>query len=111
LVRATGGVADRLLVWSVFAGMAQFVTRFADPDDPEYAPPVPTCETRVSSSALLLQFVLNYRHSAAVSCPRLCGHNHIDNLMMCYYVVWFYYLSLGDKSLRGAYLGILAPLK
>ncbi|KAM0883445.1 hypothetical protein ACQ4PT_031636 [Festuca glaucescens] len=29
-----------------YSGMAQFVSRFADPDDPEYAPPVPTCETR-----------------------------------------------------------------
>jgi hypothetical protein len=31
------------------AGMAQFVSHFAEPGDPEYAPPVPKCETRVDS--------------------------------------------------------------
>ena len=29
-----------------YTGMAQFVSRFAEPGDPEYAPPVPTCETK-----------------------------------------------------------------
>ncbi|KAF0929147.1 hypothetical protein E2562_016386 [Oryza meyeriana var. granulata] len=29
-----------------YTGMAQFVSQFAEPGDPEYAPPVPTCETR-----------------------------------------------------------------
>ncbi|VAH05097.1 unnamed protein product [Triticum turgidum subsp. durum] len=30
-----------------YSGMSQFVSRFAEPGDPEYAPPVPTCETRL----------------------------------------------------------------
>ncbi|CAN6299898.1 unnamed protein product [Urochloa humidicola] len=29
-----------------YTGMAQFVSHFAEPGDPEYAPPVPKCETR-----------------------------------------------------------------
>ncbi|BAT09659.1 Os10g0115600 [Oryza sativa Japonica Group] len=29
-----------------YTGMAQFVSQFAEPGDPEYAPPVPTCETK-----------------------------------------------------------------
>lgn len=29
-----------------YTGMAQFVSRFAESGDPEYAPPVPTCETK-----------------------------------------------------------------
>ncbi|CAM0957141.1 unnamed protein product [Alopecurus aequalis] len=29
-----------------YTGMAQFVSRFAEPGDPEYAPPVATCETK-----------------------------------------------------------------
>jgi len=29
------------------AGMAQFVSHFAESNDPQYAPPVPKCETRV----------------------------------------------------------------
>jgi hypothetical protein len=41
------------LIW--FAGIAQFVSGFAERDDPEYAPPVPTCETRVCFWSLLLQ--------------------------------------------------------
>ncbi|XP_052169758.1 U1 small nuclear ribonucleoprotein 70 kDa [Oryza glaberrima] len=29
-----------------YTGMAQFVSQFAEPGDPEYAPPVPMCETK-----------------------------------------------------------------
>uniref|UniRef100_A0A0D9XHC7 RRM domain-containing protein n=1 Tax=Leersia perrieri TaxID=77586 RepID=A0A0D9XHC7_9ORYZ len=29
-----------------YTGMSQFVSHFAEPGDPEYAPPVPTCETK-----------------------------------------------------------------
>ncbi|KAG2538868.1 hypothetical protein PVAP13_9NG358300 [Panicum virgatum] len=34
-----------------YTGMAQFVSQFAEPGDPEYAPPVPTCETRAEKKA------------------------------------------------------------
>ena len=37
-------------MYAVDAGMAQFVSHFAEPGDPEYAPPVPKCETRVRFS-------------------------------------------------------------
>lgn len=37
----------------LFEGMAQFVTHFASPDDPEYAPPVKKAETPVSPFLLL----------------------------------------------------------
>jgi hypothetical protein len=42
------------------AGMAQFVSHFAEPGDPEYAPPVPKCETRVCSFFLYCLFMLWY---------------------------------------------------
>ncbi|KAM0883447.1 hypothetical protein ACQ4PT_031636 [Festuca glaucescens] len=41
-----------------YSGMAQFVSRFADPDDPEYAPPVPTCETRAEKKDRIRQLKL-----------------------------------------------------
>ena len=31
----------------IFAGMAQYVSHFAEPGDPEYAPPKPNVETPV----------------------------------------------------------------
>ncbi|CAN6294030.1 unnamed protein product [Urochloa humidicola] len=34
-----------------YTGMAQFVSHFAEPGDPEYAPPVPKCETRAEKKA------------------------------------------------------------
>nr|AAT64947.1 U1 snRNP [Zea mays]AAT64948.1 U1 snRNP [Zea mays] len=34
-----------------YTGMAQFVSHFAEPEDPEYAPPVPKCETRAEKKA------------------------------------------------------------
>ncbi|XP_062200388.1 U1 small nuclear ribonucleoprotein 70 kDa-like [Phragmites australis] len=34
-----------------YTGMAQFVSHFAEPGDPEYAPPVPKCETRDEKKA------------------------------------------------------------
>jgi Na+-transporting methylmalonyl-CoA/oxaloacetate decarboxylase gamma subunit len=53
-----------LLIVLLVAGMAQFVSRFAEPGDPEYAPPVPTCETKV--------WVLWLSELLFVSC--LCVH-------------------------------------
>ena len=47
-----------LLAVNMAAGMAQFVSQFAEPGDPEYAPPVPTCETRVCSLFLYCLFML-----------------------------------------------------
>ncbi|XP_062206057.1 U1 small nuclear ribonucleoprotein 70 kDa-like isoform X2 [Phragmites australis] len=34
-----------------YTGMAQFVSHFAEPGDPEYSPPVPKCETRSEKKA------------------------------------------------------------
>jgi hypothetical protein len=47
-----------VLAVDMAAGMAQFVSQFAEPGDPEYAPPVPTCETRVCSLFLYCLFML-----------------------------------------------------
>jgi U1 small nuclear ribonucleoprotein len=38
--------------------MAQFVSGFAEPGDPEYAPPVPTCETRAEKKDRIRQLKL-----------------------------------------------------
>ncbi|KAK3157323.1 hypothetical protein QOZ80_2AG0119350 [Eleusine coracana subsp. coracana] len=38
-----------------YTGMAQFVSHFAEPGDPEYAPPVPKCETRAEKKARIRQ--------------------------------------------------------
>jgi len=47
-----------VLAVDMAAGMAQFVSQFAEPGDPEYAPPVPTSETRVCSLFLYCLFML-----------------------------------------------------
>lgn len=39
-------------------GMAQFVSQFAEPDDPEYAPPVQKAETPVRNTSLLKLIVM-----------------------------------------------------
>ncbi|KAF6983717.1 hypothetical protein CFC21_001846 [Triticum aestivum] len=41
-----------------YSGMSQFVSRFAEPGDPEYAPPVPTCETRAEKKDRIRQLKL-----------------------------------------------------
>ncbi|KQJ97386.1 U1 small nuclear ribonucleoprotein 70 kDa [Brachypodium distachyon] len=41
-----------------YTGMAQFVSRFAEPGDTEYAPPVPTCETRAEKKDRIRQLKL-----------------------------------------------------
>lgn len=38
--------------------MAQFVSQFAEPDDPEYAPPVQKAETPVRNTSLLKLIVM-----------------------------------------------------
>ncbi|VAH17336.1 unnamed protein product [Triticum turgidum subsp. durum] len=40
------------------AQVAGFVSRFAEPGDPEYAPPVPTCETRAEKKDRIRQLKL-----------------------------------------------------
>lgn len=95
-----------LVVDWLVAGMAQFVSQFAEPGDPEYAPPVTTCETKVywycckfvfcinfnsfEAQSLVLHFVLCLRSARCsyflccrdhvVFMPMVyfsCGHNHI----------------------------------
>lgn len=39
-------------------GMAQFVTKFAEPGEPEYSPPVPVVETPVISILLKTNFAV-----------------------------------------------------
>ena len=45
------------LTLPLFEGMAQFVSHFAEPGDPEYAPPVKKAETPVCLFMLLI-FIL-----------------------------------------------------
>ncbi|CAN6304624.1 unnamed protein product [Urochloa humidicola] len=42
----------------VYTGIAQFVSRFAEPEDPEYAPPITKAETRAAKKARIRQLKL-----------------------------------------------------
>lgn len=63
------------LFFFVCQGMAQFVTKFAEPGEPEYSPPVPVVETPVMS--ILLRPILRcYMRSVII----LFGFLHMEFL-------------------------------
>ncbi|KAG5069782.1 hypothetical protein JHK85_002159 [Glycine max] len=64
------------------SGMAQFVSKFAQPGDPEYAPPVPETETPAQKRARIHKLRLEKGAAKAAEELEKCDESYIVNLLI-----------------------------
>ncbi|KAG4987913.1 hypothetical protein AAZX31_11G065500 [Glycine max] len=64
------------------SGMAQFVSKFAEPGEPEYAPPVPETETPAQKRARIHKLRLEKGAAKAAEELEKCDESYIANLLI-----------------------------